>query len=80
MLDSIELRREDEKIINIYCHYNKCPIIIFNKDTMIGHAPSETQRLKLNVNLLVPLLASLFESIEYMYHKRLLTCFVMNWI
>ena len=65
MLDSVELGREDEKIINIYCYYNKCSIVIL-KNTVIGHAPSETQRLKLNMNLLVPLLASLFESIECM--------------
>ena len=66
MLDSVELGREDEEIINIYCHYNKCSIVILDKDTMIGHALSETQRLKLNANLFVPLLASLFESIECM--------------
>ena len=66
MLDSIELGRKDEEIINIYCYYSKCPIVILDKDTVIGHAPSETQKLKLNTNLLVPLLASLFKSIEYM--------------
>ena len=66
MLDNVELGREDEKIINIYCHYNKCPIVILDKDTVIGHAPSETQRLKLNANLFVPLSASLFEFVECM--------------
>ena len=42
MLDSVELGREDEEIINIYCHYNKCPIVILDKDTVIEHALSET--------------------------------------
>jgi len=41
-LDSVELGREDEEIINIYCHYNKCPIVILDKDTVIEHALSET--------------------------------------
>jgi len=65
ILDSIDVGGEDEEAVNIDCHYNKHSIVILSKDTMIRYALSETQRLKLNANLLVPLLASLFEFIKY---------------
>ena len=64
-MNSVDVGGEDEEVVNIDYHYNKHSIVILSKDTIIRYALSETQRLKLNVNLLVPLLASLFEFIKY---------------
>ena len=61
ILDSIKIRREDKKVINIHYHYDKSPIVILGKDPIIGYALSETQRLKFSANLLIPLLTSFLE-------------------